>query len=127
VGYTFQPAQIDLGPDPEAQPEGGGLLTPETQRSMIVGMKADGPGGKVGIGVDAFFVNFYNQPVRATSGGTTVLRSIGEQRYTGIDVEGVKPAFVIRTDDRGDRQAHRLRIGISHTIVRWRDDGVPIA
>ena len=88
VGYTFQPAQIDFGPDPEAQPEGGGLLTPETQRSVIVGLKADAPGGIAGFDIDGFFVDFYNQPVQATSGGIAVLRSIGQQRYKGIDVEG---------------------------------------
>src|SRR5262245_16965138 len=88
VGYTFQPAQIDFGPDPEAQPEGGGLLKPETQRSVMVGLKADAPGGRAEFDVDGFFVDFYNQPVQATSGGATVLRSIGQQRYKGIDVEG---------------------------------------
>ena len=93
VGYTFQPAQIDFGPDPEAQPEGGGLLKPETQRSVIVGLKADAPGGVAGFDVDGFFVDFYNQPVQASSGGAIVLRSIGQQRYKGIDVEGsLRPA-----------------------------------
>jgi iron complex outermembrane recepter protein len=89
VGYTFQPAQIDFGPDPEAQPDGGGLLKPETQRSVIAGLKADALGGRVSLDVDGFFVDFDNQPVQATSGGIAVLRSIGEQRYKGIDVEGV--------------------------------------
>ena len=88
VGYTFQPAQIDFGPDPEAQPEGGGLLKPETQRSVIVGMKADSRNGLAAIDVDGFFVDFYNQPVAAVANGTAVLRSIGQQRYKGIDVEG---------------------------------------
>src|SRR5215471_2077306 len=93
VGYTFQPAQIDFGPDPEAQPEGGGLLKPETQRSVIVGMKADSQNGLAGFDVDGFFVDFYNQPVQATANGTAVLRSIGQQRYKGIDVEGaLRPA-----------------------------------
>ena len=92
-GYTFQPAQIDFGPDPEAQPEGGGLLKPETQRSVIVGLKADAPGGIAGFDIDGFFVDFYNQPIQATSGGIAVLRSIGQQRYKGIDVEGaLRPA-----------------------------------
>ena len=88
VGYTFQPAQIDFSPNPEAQPEGGGLLKPETQRSVIVGMKADSRNGLAGFDVDGFFVDFYNQPVQATANGTAVLRSIGQQRYKGIDVEG---------------------------------------
>jgi iron complex outermembrane recepter protein len=92
VGYTFQPAQIDFGPDPEVQPEGGGLLEPETQRSVIVGLRADARNGKAGFDVDGFFVDFFNQPVQASSGGTPVLRSVGQQRYTGLDVEGaVRP------------------------------------
>ena len=88
VGYTFQPAQIEFGPNPEAQPEGGGLLKPETQRSVIVGLKADAPGGIAGFDVDGFFVDFYNQPIQANANGVAVLRSIGRQRYKGLDVEG---------------------------------------
>jgi outer membrane receptor protein involved in Fe transport len=89
VGYTFQPAQIDFGPNPEAGPEGGGLLKPETQRSVVAGVKADTPNGRIGFDVDGFFVDFSNQPVQATVNGAAVLRSVGEQRYKGIDVEGV--------------------------------------
>jgi iron complex outermembrane recepter protein len=93
VGYTFQPAQIDFGPDPEALPEGGGLLKPETQRSVMGGVKTDSRNGKIGLDVDGFFVDFFNQPVQANANGTAVLRPIGEQRYKGIDVEGVlRPA-----------------------------------
>src|SRR5262245_52362313 len=88
VGYTFQPAQIDFSPSPEAQPEGGGLLKPETQRSVIFGLKADSQNGLAGFDVDGFFVDFYNQPVQAQSNGTAVLRSVGQQRYKGVDVEG---------------------------------------
>jgi len=51
-------------------------------------MKADAKNGRAGFDVDGFFVDFYNQPVQAVSNGTTVLRSIGQQRYKGIDVEG---------------------------------------
>jgi len=93
AGYTFQPAQIEFSPNPEARPEGGGLLTPETQRSFIFGMKADSRNGLVGFDVDAFVVNFYNQPIEASSNGIAVLRSIGQQRYKGIDTEGaLRPA-----------------------------------
>src|SRR5262245_25221273 len=87
VGYTFQPAQIDFGPDPEAQPEGGGLLQPETQHSLITGIKADVMHGRAEFDVDGFFVDFYNQPVQATSGGVAVLRSVGKQRYKGLDIQ----------------------------------------
>jgi outer membrane receptor for ferric coprogen and ferric-rhodotorulic acid len=93
AGHTFQPAQIDFGPDPEAKPEGGGLLEPETQRSLVMGVRADALGGKAAFGIDGFFVDFYNQPVQAMSGGTAVLRSVGQQRYKGIDVDGaLRPA-----------------------------------
>jgi outer membrane receptor protein involved in Fe transport len=88
IGYTLQPAQIDFSPNPEAQPEGGGLLKPETQRSVIAGMKADSRNGLAGFDIDGFFVDFYNQLVQATVNGAAVLRSIGQQRYKGIDVEG---------------------------------------
>jgi len=93
VGHTFQPAQIDFGPNPEANPEGGGLLKPETQRSFVTGIKAESPDGKFELDLDGFFVDFYNQPVQATSGGIAVLRSVGEQRYKGVDLEGaLRPA-----------------------------------
>src|SRR5262245_7327293 len=49
AGHTFQPAQIDFGPDPEAQPEGGGLLKPETQRSFVTGVRADAMDGRAEI------------------------------------------------------------------------------
>jgi len=88
VGNTFQPAQIDFNPNPEAKPEDGGLLKPETQRSFVTGVKAEAMDGKAEFDIDAFFVDFYNQPVEATSGGVAVLRSIGKQRYKGIDIEG---------------------------------------
>src|SRR5262249_4320826 len=56
IGHTFQPAQIDFGPDPEAKPEGGGLLRPETERSVIMGLKAVAPRGAAELDVDGFLV-----------------------------------------------------------------------
>jgi outer membrane receptor protein involved in Fe transport len=121
VGYTFQPAQIDFSPNPEAAPEGGGLLKPETQRSVIAGLKADSRNGRIGLDVDGFFVDFYNQPVEANAGGTPVLRSVGEQRYKGIDVEGVlRPATGLT-----------LKSNVSWSDARYLDfltnvDGAPV-
>jgi iron complex outermembrane receptor protein len=94
VGNTFQPAQLDFGPNPETLPEGGGLLKPETQRSLVFGLKADALGGMAEFDVDAFVVDFNNQPIQATSAsGTAVLRAGGEQRYKGLDIEGLlRPA-----------------------------------
>ena len=123
VGYTFQPAQIDFGPNPEAQPEGGGLLKPETQRSVIVGLKADAPGGIAGFDIDGFFVDFYNQPVQATSGGIAVLRAIGQQRYKGIDVEGgLRPAK--EPDGQGQYRLERCPLPRLSDRYRWHPNPV---
>jgi len=88
IGNTFQPAQLEFGPDPEAQFEGGGLLKPETQRSFMTGIRAEAMDGRAEFGIDGFVVDFYNQPVQATANGVGVLRSIGKQRYKGMDIEG---------------------------------------
>jgi iron complex outermembrane receptor protein len=120
VGHTFQPAQIDFGPNPEASPEGGGLLRPETQRSLVTGIKAESPDGKLELDVDGFFVDFYNQPVQASAGGIAVLRSVGEQRYKGIDLEGaLRPAT-----------GWTVRANVTASDARYRDfltviDGTP--
>ena len=87
VGNTFQPAQIDFGPNPEAKADGGGLLKPETQRSVVAGARVDALHGFAEFDVDTFFVNFDNQPIQASAGGTAVLRPGGKQRYKGVDVE----------------------------------------
>jgi iron complex outermembrane recepter protein len=121
AGHTFQPAQIDFGPDPEAQPEGGGLLRPETQRSFVAGLKAEARGGRAELDIDGFFVDFYNQPVQATSRGTAVLRSVGQQRYKGIDVEGALRAA----------KAWTVKANVTWNDARYRDfltelDGRPI-
>ena len=93
VGNTFQPAQVDFSPNPEAKAEGGGLLKPETQRSLVVGVKGDVLNELAEFDLDAFFVDFDNQPVIATSGGTAVLRSGGRQRYKAIQFESaIHPA-----------------------------------
>src|SRR5262245_18529913 len=68
--------------------EGGGLLKPETQRSFMTGIRAEAMEGKAEFGIDGFVIDFYNQPVQASSNGVGVLRSIGKQRYKGIDIEG---------------------------------------
>jgi iron complex outermembrane receptor protein len=91
-GNTFQPAQIDFDPNPEAKPEGGGLLKPETQRSFVTGV-SHALDGLAEFDIDGFFVDFNNQPIQATSGGVAVLRPVGQQRFKAIDVEGaLRPA-----------------------------------
>src|SRR5262249_20350091 len=73
-----------------------------------------------GLDVDAFFVDFYNQPVQVASGGAPVLRSIGQQRYKGVDVEGaLRPT-----------QGVTVKGHVGWSDARYRDflttvDGVP--
>ena len=87
VGNTFQPGQIDFGPNPEAKPDGGGLLKPETQRSIVAGARVDALHGFAEFDVDAFYVDFNNQPIQGIAIGTPVLRAGGKQRYKGVDLE----------------------------------------
>jgi iron complex outermembrane recepter protein len=88
MGSTFQPAQLDFNPNPEPKAEAGGLLKPETQRSLIAGFKVDALDGMLDFDIDGFLVDFNNQPVVVTVGENTALRSVGQQRYKGIDIEG---------------------------------------
>lgn len=83
VGNTFQPPQIDFGPEAGFDP----LLRPETQRSLIVGAKADALGGRLDIDLSAFFVDFDNQPISSQVNGTPVLTAGGKQRFKGIELE----------------------------------------
>jgi outer membrane receptor protein involved in Fe transport len=90
LGSTFQPAQLSFSPNPEVGPEGGGLLKPETQRSLVFGLKGDFLGGLAEFDIDAFLVDFNNQPIQTNDGeGNPVLRTGGEQRYKGLDIEGL--------------------------------------
>jgi outer membrane receptor protein involved in Fe transport len=102
LGNTFQPAQLTFGPNPEVQPEGGALLKPETQRSLVFGLKGDAAGGMAEFDIDAFLVDFNHQPIQATDGqGNPVLRSGGGQRYKALDIEGLvhpAPAWTIRAN-----------------------------
>ena len=94
LGNTFQPTQIDFNPNPEPKADGGGLLRPETQRSLVAGVRAEAMNGMAEVELEGFMVDFDNQPVRGTNAaGVAVLLSGGKQRYKGIDIEGtLRPA-----------------------------------
>ena len=83
VGNTFQPPQLDFGADAGSQP----LLHPETQRSLNLGVKADGDDGRFDIDVEAFFVDFANQAITSQVDGSPVLQNGGKERYQGVQVE----------------------------------------
>ncbi|MBE7942483.1 MULTISPECIES: TonB-dependent receptor [Ramlibacter] len=84
LGRTFQPTQVDFGPDAARSP----ILQPETQRSFQAGIKADGLDGRFDLDLSAFAVNFDNQAVTAQEDGQPVLRNGGRQRVTGWELEG---------------------------------------
>jgi iron complex outermembrane receptor protein len=83
LGNTFQPPQLDFGADAGSQP----LLRPETQRSLNLGLKADGDDGRFDVDLEAFFVAFSNQAITSQAGGSPVLQNGGNERYHGVQVE----------------------------------------
>ena len=83
VGNTFQPPQLDFAAEAGASP----LLRPETQRSLVVGLKADGLDGRFDVDLSTFLVDFNNQPVTGQVGGNPVLTSGGSNRFTGLELE----------------------------------------
>lgn len=83
AGNTFQPPQLDFGADAGSQP----LLHPETQKSLNLGLKADGDDGRFDVDLEAFFVAFANQAITSQVGGSPVLQNGGNERYQGVQVE----------------------------------------
>jgi len=84
TGNTFQPPQVDLGPDAGFAP----LLQPETERSFEVGVKADGLDGRLDLDVTAFYVDFNHQAVATSVNGMPTLVNGGENRFKGVEFEG---------------------------------------
>lgn len=83
VGNSFQLPQLDLGPDAGLTP----LLQPETQRSLELGIKADGLDRRLDADLTAFFVDFANQAVSAQIDNTPTLISGGKNRFRGVELE----------------------------------------
>lgn len=81
-GNTFQPPQIDLGPDLPRS-----LLRPESTRSYEAGVKADGFDGRFDADLALFHVEFDNQAVAVSNGGLPGLRNGGRERYKGAELE----------------------------------------
>lgn len=82
-GNTFQPPQIDFGPDDQ----GGPLLRPETEQSLEGGIKADGLDGRLSIDLSGYYVNFANQAVAVSVNGTPGLANGGKQGFRGAELE----------------------------------------
>lgn len=82
-GNTFQPPQIDFGPEGNGEP----LLRPETAQSIQLGIKADSDDGRLSADLATFLVNFRNQPVLVDRGGEPTRVSGGRQRFIGTELE----------------------------------------
>lgn len=80
---TFQPPQIDFGPDDQGQP----LLRPESERSYQLGIKADGFDGRFAADLAAFVVDFSNQAVTTQINDTPALVNGGQERFSGVELE----------------------------------------
>lgn len=81
-GNTFQPSQIDFGPD-----NAGPLLQPETERSYEIGAKADGADGRFSVDLSVFWVDFANQTVATLVDNTPGLANGGRERFKGAELE----------------------------------------
>lgn len=107
IGHTFQPTQIDFGPDAARSQ----ILKPETQRSLQFGVKADELDGRFAVDLSGFVTDFANQVVAAREGGQPVLRNGGSQRVTGWELESsyrLQPAL-------------KLTAHVSHSDARYRN------
>jgi iron complex outermembrane recepter protein len=82
-GNTFQPPQIDFGPEPAAGP----LLHPETERSIEFGLKNDSLEGRLDVDLSAFVVDFNNQAIAVEVNGFPTLAAGGGERFKGVEIE----------------------------------------
>jgi len=104
---TFQPAQLDFGPDAGFEP----LLKPETQRNFTVGIKVDGLDGRFDADLAAFYTDFDHQAINGMVNGLPALVAAGATRYRGIELES---SYVLAP-------SLRLIAGISVDDARYRD------
>lgn len=106
-GNTFQPPEIDFGPDVE-----GPLLRPEALRSYEAGMKADGFDGRFDADLGVYYVDFDNLVYATTdSEGNPTQRNGGRELYKGAELElkyRVLPSL-------------RLSANYSYNDARYRD------
>jgi outer membrane receptor for ferrienterochelin and colicin len=111
-GSTFQPPQIDFGPDTEGEP----MLKPETMRHVEFGIKVDGYDGRLDLDVTAFVADFANQATATVVNGVPALAAAGTQRFKGVEVEA---SFRVGLD-------LSLTAHASYNDARYRDDATLI-
>ncbi len=84
VGNTFQPPQVDFGPDAQI----GAILKPEFLQSAEVGAKADGLDGRLDLDLSIFFIRFNNRPLNTTINNQPAVVAGGMERFKGFELEG---------------------------------------
>ncbi len=84
LGNTFQPPQVDFGPDAQIGP----ILRPESLRSAEVGAKLDGLDGRFDLAISAFAIDVANRPLNTTMNGQSAVVAGGQERFTGFLVDG---------------------------------------
>jgi outer membrane receptor protein involved in Fe transport len=83
---TFKPAAFDFGlGEAEGGGEEGGLLEPETSRSVEGGVKTRWVGGRVGADVSVFTMRFENLVIAQAINGLPALANAGTERFKGVE------------------------------------------
>jgi iron complex outermembrane recepter protein len=120
AGNTFQPPQIDFGPDAGFDP----LLRPETERSFEAGIKADGLDGRLDVDLTAFWVEFGHQALPTLVNGTPALVNGGSERFKGIELEGAwhptEALKIAATFSLNDARYHDFNTLIDDDLVQLR-------
>jgi len=120
TGNTFQPPQINFGPDAGFGP----LLRPETEQSYEAGVKADGLDGRLDVDLTAFWVDFGHQALPTLINGTPALVNGGSERFKGIELEGAWRATDSlkfgATVSLNDARYHDFNSLIGGTLVQLR-------
>ncbi len=77
---AYKPSAIDFGLDSTP-----GILAPETARNWDLGTKSRLAGGRLGLEVSAFLLDFDNLVMSQSLGGLPVLVNGGKQRFQGVE------------------------------------------
>lgn len=118
---TFKPAAIDFGIG-EAEPEGEGLLEPETAVSYEGGLKARTADGRLSLEVSAFLMDFENLVIARAVNGLPSFTNSGRQRFKGVEF-GAAAWLAHDISLRGSYSFHDARFT---DFVYEFDPGVPV-
>jgi iron complex outermembrane receptor protein len=84
---AFKPAAFDFGIGEGEGGEEEGLLLPETAQTFEVGLRSRLAGGRVGLEVSGFWMDFHNLVIATAVNGVPALRNSGVNRFKGIEAE----------------------------------------